>query len=434
MTGHLDANEELGAHAPSLYAATAATGLRSHPLDGPTRADVAIVGGGYAGLSAAYHLAKDGLDVALIDAHRIGWGASGRNGGQLASMPREDVELYERWVGAENARRIFDLGRDANALVRDLIAEHEIDCELADGILYANHRRRLDRTLAKYVETLRDRYGVEDLDYIAPERMSDHVRARGYSAGALDRRAAHLHPLNFALGLGLAARKAGARLYTMTRALSYETRSGGATVETPVGAIEADALILAVNGYHDGLIPGFERKVAPLASFLIATEPLGDLADELLPTNAAVADTRTAVQYYRLSADGRLIYGAGESASARYPSDIESVTRPKMLATFPQLDDVAIDYAWGGALGITMTRAPLFERIGPSAVAIGGWSGSGVHMATLGGKIAAEAVRGQLERFDLLASVPTPDTPGGPALREPLTRLALIWYGLLDRL
>ena len=432
MTGFLDANDDPGVHAPSYYAATAVGGLRSHALEGGGSTDVAIIGGGYAGLSAAYHLAKAGVAVTLIEANRIGWGASGRNGGQIAAAPRIDMEWYERQVGRDDARKVFEIAREANALVRQFVADSTIDCELCDGVLEVNHRASFDAESEAYVAHMRETYGIDDYDYIAPEHMSDYVRGQGYFGGALNRRAGHLHPLNYALALGLAARDAGAKIYTMTRATALDIGASGVSIKTPVGVLTAKSLILAVNGYHDQLAPAYARRVMPINNFILATEPLGGLEKELIPADVAVADSRFAVNYFRLSRDGRMLFGGGETASAYFPSDIGAFVRKRMLKIFPGLSDAKIDYAWGGTLGISMNRTPIFQRIGPSAIAIGGWSGSGVHMATMGGKIAADAVGGQLEQFDMLAQIPSPAFPGGPALRSPLLRLALAWFRLRD--
>ena len=434
MTGFLDANDEPGVHAPSLYAATATTGLRLHPLDHEIAADVAVVGGGFAGLSAAYHLANAGFDVALIDAHRIGWGASGRNGGQLAAVPRKEIDWYERVLGVDDARKIFALALEANALVRALIERHAISCDLHDGILEPNHRRSYDAETERYVDKLRNTYKAEQIEYVPPAKLPEYLRAEGYHGGLMNWRAAQLHPLNFALGLAIAAQDAGARLFPMTRATAIDIQNDAVAVETPVGAVRAKSLVLAVNGYHDGVQRKYADRVMPINNFIIATEPLGDRAKEVIPGDVAVADSRFAINYFRLSRDGRMVFGGGENASAHFPRDLSAFVRKRMLKVFPTLEDARVDYAWGGTLGISQTRAPVFQRLGPNALAIGGWSGSGVHMATLGGKIAAETLQGQLESFDLLARVPTPLFPGGMRFRGPILRLAMAWYRLLDHI
>jgi gamma-glutamylputrescine oxidase len=426
----LHANDRPGAHPDSWYAATAASAPDRPPLEGEVRTDVCVIGGGYAGLSAALHLAEAGLDVVLLEAHRIGWGASGRNGGQLGYGPRVDIRGLETRLGAESARRIWNIAAEANALVKALVARHGIACDLKPGYLEAGWRAADEADSRAYAEHVAERYGHPAIRAVPTEEMRARVASPRYHGGYEDREAGHLHPLNLALGLASAAEAAGARLHER----SEVRRVSDGLVETETGLVQAEWTILACNGYLDGLERGVAARVMPINNFILATEPLGERAAALIPGDECVSDARFVLNYFRLSSDGRLLFGGGETYGHRFPRDIKAFVRRPMLEIFPQLADVRIDYGWGGTLAITRRRTPLFHRPGPRMLAVAGWSGSGVHMATMGGKIAAEAVRGTVAQWDVMAQDVAPAFPGGTWLRAPLLALAMSWYALRDRL
>ncbi len=430
----LTINDRPGQHAPSWYAVTAQS-MPDHPsLKGETRADVCIVGGGYSGLSAALHLRERGYDVALVEAHRVGWGASGRNGGQLGSGQRIGQGELEARLGQGVARALWDLAEESKALAKSLIARHAIDCDLRPGILDAIHRPRFEAETREDVALLTERYAYPHIRFVGREEIRAMVASEDFHGGALDTDAAHLHPLNYALGLARAAAAAGVRLHEHSRVMriSGGPVSGG-RVETMEGSVTAPHILLACNGYLCGLEGSVAARVMPINNFIVATEPLPDPA-ALIRDDVALCDSRFVVNYFRLSRDGRLLFGGGENYSYRFPADIAATVRKPLLRIFPQLADTRIDYAWGGTLAITMDRMPHFARPAPGILSISGYSGHGVGMATLAGKLAAEAIAGQAERFDLLASIPRPRFPGGIALRSPLLTLAMLWYGLKDRL
>jgi len=431
MPNFLTANDRPGEYPDSWYAATAQKGPAAPPLKGDARADVCVVGGGYAGLSAALHLAEAGLDVRLVEANRVGWGASGRNGGQLGACPRADIRKYERTVGPDDARKVWDIAIEANRLVRDLIARHGIDCDLTDGYLEACWKPSHVADTHAYVEHVAKTYGNDAITPLSRDELHAIIATPCYHGGYRDGWAAHLHPLNLALGLARAAEAAGARLHERSRV----TRIAPGRVETAQGAVTAEWVILACNGYLDGLDRRVAARAMPINNYIVATEPLGEArARELISEPVCVCDSKFALNYYRFSPDHRLIFGGGETFSAKFPSDIRAFVRKPLLEVFPQLAGARLDYGWGGTLAITASRMPLFQRLDGRMLAISGWSGSGVHMATMGGRIAAEAVRGALDRFDLLASLPTPAFPGGDMFRSALLKLAMTWYGLRDRL
>ncbi|MEP2830699.1 FAD-binding oxidoreductase [Parvibaculum sp.] len=421
------------AHPPSYYAATANNDAPVTQLAGDEEADVCIVGAGYTGLSAALHLAERGYSVAVLEAERIGWGASGRNGGQLGVGQRKDQRALEETLGKEWAHRLWDLGLESNALVKDLIARHKIDCDLKPGLLHAGWKAGDAEWLKEEVGHFADEYGYTAMRYVPREEIREMVATDRYHGGILEEAGAHLHPLNYAIGLARAAREKGVRIYEQSR-VTEVTQTDPATLRTAGGSVRAKHVVLACNGYLGKLEPRVAGTIMPINNFIIATEPLGARARELIRDDLCVQDTKFVIDYYRLSADGRLLFGGGESYSPKFPDDIASFVRKPMLRVFPQLKDVRIDYAWGGTLAITLTRMPNFGRLAPNVIFAHGYSGQGINIATLGGKLIAEAVAGQAERFDVMAKLKTPKFPGGTLLRYPGLVAGMIFYALKDRL
>ncbi|OHT18109.1 NAD(P)/FAD-dependent oxidoreductase [Edaphosphingomonas haloaromaticamans] len=421
---------------PSWYAATAADPPFAPPLEGDARCDVCIVGAGYTGIGAALRLAEAGADVRLIDQARIGWGASGRNGGQAHVGQRRDPFWLERVLGAEDALHLWRIALDARADLDRLIAGHGIACDFTPGLLHVDHRRR-DLTHSRAtVEHLRNRYDYPHVDYVYGPALAGMIGARGYHGGMIDRRGGHLHPLNLAIGLARAAMAAGARLHEGTRATALARAAGGGwRVETPRGAISADRVILAGNGYLHGLSRPAEARVMPINNYIAVTEPLGaGRARSLIRDNVAVSDSRFVVYYFRLTPDHRLLFGGGETYGWRFPADIRAFVRPHMLRIFPQLADVALDHGWGGTLAVTPNRLPLLREVAPGLIAIGGYSGLGVVLAPYFGRLVAEAMLGGSPDFDRLARLPVPAFPGGRWLRWPILAAAMSLAALRDRL
>ncbi len=421
-------------HPDSYYHASRNREIESSPLDGSRRADVCIVGGGYTGLSCALHLAQRGYDVILLEARKPGWGASGRNGGQLCSGQRKDQDELTEMVGEDAARQLWELSQAAKDTARRLIAEHAIDCDLKPGIAHPNHKPGFDRHSKTYVDFLRREYGYDKIEYLERDAMAELVGSDSYYGGSLDMGAGHLHPLNYALGLAAAAQAAGARIYRDTVVQAY--REGKpCRVETDRGMVEADNIVLACNGYLGKLEPRLAGKVMPINNFVIATEPLDrKQLERINPHDVAIADSRFVVNYYRLSADKRLLFGGGENYRQNFPGDIASFVRKPMLQVYPQLDNTRIDYAWGGTLAVTLNRMPHFGRLGNNGVYFAqGYSGQGVALATLAGKLIADALAGEAESFDLFGRIPTRSFPGGDLLRWPGLVLGMTYYALRDR-
>jgi gamma-glutamylputrescine oxidase len=425
----LTANDRPGAYPATWYAATA-TPLPPFPvLEGEVAADVCVVGGGYTGLSAALHLAEAGLDVVLLEANRVGWGASGRNGGQVGSGQRREQDWLEARVGRGTARRLWDLAEEAKALVRVLVARHAIACDPRPGVIHAARRAREVAQHHAEAEKLARDYGYAALEPLDRAAVAERTGSAAFHGGVLDRGAIHLHPLNYALGLARTAAAAGVRLFEASRVEALEPE-----VRTAAGRVRARFTLLAGNGYLGGLAPAVAARVMPINNFIIATAPLGAAGADVLRFDEAVADSLFVVNYFRKSADGRLLFGGGESYGYRFPRDIAGLVRPRMLAIYPQLAGVPVDHAWGGTLAITVDRMPAFQRLSPTTFSVAGYSGHGVAMATLAGKLMAEAVQGTAERFDVFARLPQPGFPGGGALRWPLLVLAMSWHAMRDRL
>lgn len=430
----LHANDRPGEYPASYYAAGVADVTPRAALAGDRRVDVAIVGGGFTGLSAAFHLAQRGYKVALLEAHLAGWGASGRNGGQVGSGQRQDQDFLEQRYGLEMAARLWELAEEAKQLVHDLIAEHAIGCHVADGIIHADHRPRYVAESRAYAEKLADRYGYDQISFLDREALRARVRSEAYHGGYLDSGAFHLDPLAYARGLARAAEAAGAVVYENSQALRI-AKGKLVEIETEKGKLTADHLLLACNGYLGDLEPAIARRVLPINNFVAVTEKLTDqFRKQLLPDIAAVADSKFVINYFRMTHDNRLLFGGGENYGYRFPADIKRFVQRPMLEIFPQLSNTRIDYAWGGTLAITRYRLPLFDRLAPNVLTCGGYSGHGISIATLGGKLAAEAIAGQSERFDIMARLDTPPFPGGARLRYPILVLAMLWFSLRDRL
>ena len=428
----LHANDRPGQYPASYYAATAAPMDALPQMRGDRRADVCIVGGGYTGLSAALHLAERGHDVVLLEAHRVGFGASGRNGGQVGSGQRQDQTWLEKTVGRDEAHRLWDFAQDAKALVRGLIDRHAMPVTFHPGLAHACWTAAQARDAQAYAEKLQRDYGYDQIEALDRDAIRRLVGSDVYQGGDIDRGAGHLHPLNYAIGLAQAAQKAGAHLFE--RSEVHHIRPGAKpVVSTGQGKVTCDHLILAGNGYLGGLNREVASKVMPINNFILATEPLGARATEILSEPVAVADSKFVVNYWRLSEDNRLLFGGGESYGYRFPDIIKTVTKP-MLEVYPQLRDVRIDHAWGGTLAITMNRMPCFARPAANTLSASGYSGHGVAIATMAGKVMAEAISGQAGQFDLMSRLPQPRFPGGVALRSPLLALAMTWFSLRDRL
>jgi gamma-glutamylputrescine oxidase len=427
-------NPQNQSHVDSWYAASANRELGFPALAGELDTDVCIIGGGYTGLSTAIHLRQRGYRVVLLEANRIGWGASGRNGGHVGTGQRADQADLEKWLGLDRARILWNLGLEAVETVCSLIEDFAIDCELKQGNLHVAAKPAHAAELRQHVEHLERSYGYRQMRYVEPAELAEMTSGRGFHGATLDQGCRHLHPLNYALGLAAAAGELGAQLFEGSRVLSY-TEGEPVRVRTAGGQVRARYLVLACNGYLEKLEPRTAGRIMPINNYMLATEPLSEtLARQLIRDDTSMSDTLFVINYWKLSADRRLLFGGGESYSRRFPADIKAFVRKHMLRIYPELDATRIDYGWGGTLAITMNRMPDFGRLSGNTFYAHGYSGHGVPIATLAGKLLAEAISGTAERFDVMASVPSRTFPGGTLLRWPGLVAGMLFYSLRDRL
>ncbi len=429
----LYANDRPGAYPDSLYAAQAPVLDPFPALEGAMDADVCIVGAGYTGLSAALALAEAGQRVVVLEAQRVGFGASGRNGGQVGTGQRIPQKAIEKRYGPAGARALWDLAEAAKAEVRHLIDHHGIDCALTPGVAFASRRAGLARYIDAEISHLSGAYGYDQMEPLNQAEITAHTGSEVFACGAIDRGAAHLNPLHFVLGLARAALAQRVKIFEGSEATGL-IKGKKVRVATPKGHVWAKHVILAGNGYLGRLDRRTARRVMPINNFIVATEPLGDRFPEILPENTAAADDRFVVRYWRMSEDRRLVFGGGETYGYAFPGDIAAMVRPSLAEIYPQLSDIPLDYAWGGTLAITRTRMPHVARIAPNILTAGGYSGHGVALATLMGRILAEAIQGDPSSFKHFEGVKNPAFPGGFLLRTPLLGLVMGWFALLDRL
>jgi gamma-glutamylputrescine oxidase len=417
----------------NYYRASLGADPLHRPLSGRAKADVCIVGGGFTGLSAALHLATEGARVMLLEAETIGFGASGRNGGQIHTGFRQTQKQLEHGLGEVHARDLWTLAEEAKALARDLTAEHGIDCALKSGLVIAAHDHAAARELVEETDDLRTRHGYTEARMMDADETAQQLGTDVYPAARFDSGGGHLQPLAFARGLARAAEQAGAILHEGTRAQRVEESEPGVRVVCETGEVNADWVILACDASTGDLVPALAPYIAHVESFVTATEPLPDeLYTHVLPCDAAVADTRHVLDYYRKSEDRRMLF-AGRESYFTVPKNIAAIVRPRMEKVYPLLRMVRTEYAWRGTVGITRTRMPHFGKIGERVLFAHGYSGQGVALANLGGKVLAEAAMGKPERFEILARVPAKRFPGGAVLRKPLVTAGLLWFKLLDR-
>jgi gamma-glutamylputrescine oxidase len=420
-------------HVDSWYARSAVPAPERPRLEGRVTADVAILGGGLTGLSAALELAEAGLRVVLLEARRIGWGASGRNGGQVIFGYSCDQAKIEALVGREDARRMFDWSIEAVDLVRQRIARHGIAADWRDGHAHVAIKPRHITELKAWQRDLEENYGYP-LQWWDREQLREVLDSPRYLGGLYDPRSGHLHPLNFTLGIAAAAERAGALLFERTEVTKLE-RGAKPVLRTAHGEVQADFVVLAGNAIVHGIAPELDDKIMPVGTYVGATPPLGEeLARQLIRNDMAVADINWALDYFRFSADHRLLFGGRASYSTLPPPNLPGVMMRRMARVFPQLKGVRFEHIWGGLIDISRNRAPHWGRLGDNIYFAQGFSGHGVATTGLAGRVIAEAIRGQAGRLDAFARIRHHDFPGGRTFRTPLLVAAMAWYKLRDAL
>jgi gamma-glutamylputrescine oxidase len=422
-------------HIRSYYAASAHASPPRESLRGELTADVCVVGGGIAGCSTALNLAERGYRVVLLEGKRVGWGASGRSGGQAIFGFAAGQDKLIAQVGRETARRMFDVSVEALDVLKNRVARHEIDCDLNWGQMHVAIKPRHVTELQAWREELERDYGYSSPRWLDRRELREILATERYLGGLLDPRSGHLHPLNYTLGLARAAEAAGVRIFEGSQVTRLD-HGDTVTVSTEAGAVRARYVALCCNAYVDDAISARLRaRIMPVGTYIVATEPLGEARMKaLIRDNVAVTDINWVLDYFRRSADHRLLFGGRVSYSGLDPLNTERATRARMLKVFPQLADVDVAYSWGGYVDITMSRAPDFGRLAPNAYYLQGFSGHGIALTGMAGQLVAEAIAGQAERFDMFTKLEHRDFPGGPALRTPALVLAMLWFRMKDLL
>ncbi|MES0156306.1 FAD-binding oxidoreductase [Mesorhizobium sp. M0018] len=417
----------------SWYEDTAGPRPEYPALDGDRTCDVVIVGGGFTGLSAAAHLATTGADVVLIETHRFGDGASGRNGGQLGTGQRAWAEELEAEYGFSRAKALFDLAEEAKAHLLDFAAMHQIEIDYMPGQMSVAHKKRYVDDYKAHAEIMANRFGYPHISFMDAAETAERLGSTHYFGGTRDTGTGHVHPLKLVIGTAKVAAEAGARLFEQTPSTGITSGGGKVRVVTPKGTITAAKCLIGVNAYGGTLEPVSAAHIMPIGSFIGATIPLG--ADsKVLPGGEAVDDSRFVVRYFRKSKDGRLLFGGREIYAVNDPKDIHIHIRRQIAEIYPALKDVEITHGWGGYVGITVPRKPFVREVMPNVTSIGGYSGHGVMLSNFFGKLYAETVAGNRDRLKLIEDLKIPPFPGGRRLRAPLLFLALNWYALRDRI
>lgn len=402
------------------------------PLDGSTKASVAVIGGGFTGLQAAYHLAKGGVDVILIDAYRLGDGASGRNGGQLGTGQRWWPEDHEAEFGLETSRALFDMAEKAKNYLIDFAATENFDIDYVKGHAIVAHKERYEKDFRANPEIAAERYNYPHLRFLNREETASVIGSPRFHFGVFDSETGHIHPMKYVVGLGQAARRVGARIHEMTAATAIRSENGKVTVTTPRGTITAEKVLVATDAYTGNLEPQTAAHVMPIGSFIAATPPLDDFP-EVLKAQGSACDSRFVVRYWRKTKDNRLLFGGREAYTSSAPRDITAHIRRQVTEVYPQLKDIDFTHGWGGSVGITMPRTPFVREVMPNVTSIGGYSGHGVMLANYCGRLYAETLLGKATDLELYRSLKVPSFPGGTSLRAPLLFLALTWFAFMDK-
>lgn len=415
----------------SYYAASANAAPERAPLEGDHQADVCVIGGGYTGLSTAISLLEKGFSVILLEQAKIGYGASGRNGGQIVNSYSRDMDFVEKWYGKTLADQMGSMAFEGGDIIRERIEKYNIECDYKKYNIFAAITPKQMHELEEKTK-LWGKYGHTEIDLLDKTELKTHIGSDRYIGGMLDKKGGQIHPLNLALGEASAVESLGGKIFEHSQAIRVE-EGEEVKIFTEKGVVGAKFIVVAGNAYLGDLLPKLSEKTVPCGTQVLTTEPLGEaLAKELLPTDICVEDSNYLLDYYRLTADNRLIYGGDVAYGAREPARIESIIRPKMLKTFPQLANVKIDYTWTGNFSLTLSRMPQVGKLGKNILYSQGCSGHGVTFTHLAGRFIGEAIMGNSSRFDAFASLPHFPFPGG-IFRVPLLSIGAWYYDMRDR-
>lgn len=434
---------DLKATQNSYYAASANEQPNYPKLQGDIEADVCVVGVGFAGLSAAIELADRGYKVVVLEAHHIGFGASGRNGGQLIAGLACEQDVIEKSIGFEAAKQVWGMSLEALDLVRERVKRFDIKCDFVDGFLGVSVGEAKGKSLRHWYDGMAQKYGYDsDAKWIEPAHLKDWIDSPRYFNGYFDKRSGHLHPLNYCLGLARGAASLGVQIFQHSPVGSLQ-QGDTAIIQTETGRVKAKYVVLAGNVFLSEitpqLAPSLTKRIMPVGTYIIGSEPIDPkLAKKLVPTNAAICDTNFVLDYFRFSGGNkaktpRMIFGGRVSYSTMTPRNLTAIMQARMVAAFPQLANTKVDYTWGGFVDITMNRAPDFGRVANNVYYLQGFSGHGVALTGLAGKLVAEAISGQAERLDLISNIKHHDFPGGKLLRTPALVLGMAWYQLKEK-
>lgn len=422
-----------GSHTTSYYAASANTSPERPELTGADEIDVCIIGAGYSGLSTGLHLVEKGYKVAIIEGARVGWGASGRNGGQIVNGLNASLQTIKRRYGQDTATFVAGLVQEGGEIIRERVRTYDIECDLKEGNIFTGltgaHMRELEER-----KTLWESYGIKNQEMLDKNQLRKHINSDLYEGGLIDHSGGHMHPLNLALGEAAAFEKLGGTIYEMSPVVDVDTEAAKPVVKTARGTMTCKTLVLCGNAYLGHVVPTLTWRVMPVSTQVMATEPLGEeRANALIPTDVCVEDIRYILDYYRLSGDKRLLFGGGTVYGGADPRNIEAKLRANMDKVFPQLKGVKIDHAWSGNFALSFSRVPQMGRIGENTYFAHGYSGHGVTGSHTFGRILSEAIDGDLTRFDVFEKVPWYPFPGGRMFRVPYSMVGSWWYALRDR-
>ncbi|WP_415184725.1 NAD(P)/FAD-dependent oxidoreductase [Phaeovulum sp.] len=423
-----------GQHTTSYYAASANPAPERPPLTGQVTADICVVGAGYSGLSTALHLAEKGHKVVIVEGARVGWGASGRNGGQIVNGLNASLQTIKKRYGQDTATFVAGMVQEGGQIIRERIATYDIKCDLKETNVFvgltAAHMRELEERRALWAS-----YGIKNQEMLDRNQLRKHVNSDLYAGGLIDYSGGHMHPLNLALGEAAAFESLGGVIYEMSPVIHVNTDAAQPVIKTATGQVTCKTLVLCGNAYLGGVVPTLSKRVMPVSTQVMATEPLGEeLARSLIPGQGCVEDIRYILDYYRMSADNRLLFGGGTVYGGADPRDIEAKLRRNLDKVFPQLKSKRVDYAWSGNFALSFSRVPQMGRIGANTYFAQGYSGHGVTGSHTYGRILSEAINGDLSRFDVFAGLPWYPFPGGRALRVPYSVVGSWWYALRDKL
>jgi len=423
-----------GSHAASYYAASANAAPERAELTGDHQIDVCIVGAGYTGLSTGLYLAEKGYKVAIIEGARVGWGASGRNGGQIVNGLNASLQTIKKRYGQDTATFVAGLVQEGGEIIRERISTYDIKCDLKEKNIFTGltsaHMSELEERMKLWAS-----YGLKNQEMLDKNQLREHVNSDLYAGGLIDHSGGHMHPLNLALGEAAAFEQNGGIIYEMSPVIDVDHAAAQPVVKTAKGTMTCKTLVLCGNAYLGHVVPTLTSRVMPVSTQVMATEPLGEArARELIPTDACVEDIRYILDYYRLSGDNRMLFGGGTVYGGADPNDIKAKLQRNMDKVFPQLKGVKIDYAWSGNFALSFSRVPQMGRIGGNTYFAHGYSGHGVTGSHTFGRILAEAIHGDLTRFDVFAKVPWYPFPGGRMFRVPYSVIGSWWYGVRDKI